>query len=348
MEYTHLINNTQKNHMAYQIQNHQQTQHWRKILANGITDPAELLAFLGLSHLLPNVSDVAHQHFPLRVPHGFAKRMKKGDVNDPLLRQVLPIHDEMKELPDFSYDPLCEDAANPLPGLLHKYHGRVLLIITGACAIHCRYCFRRHFPYSSNHLSQQDWQNIIDYMREDTSIHEVIFSGGDPLLASDQRLIDLGMEIAKINHIKRLRIHTRLPIVLPERITQTLLYGLKNINLKIIMVVHCNHANEIDQPVRHALMQIQKAQITLLNQTVLLKGVNDTVYDLATLSETLFAAGVLPYYLHLLDKVHGSSHFDVPRDTAKRLLDQLAAHLPGYLVPKLVYELAGAPAKLYP
>jgi EF-P beta-lysylation protein EpmB len=271
--------------------------------------------------------------------------MRKGDINDPLLRQVLPLEDELLAAPGYTGDPLGEQEANPHPGLIHKYHGRVLLIVSGSCAINCRYCFRRHFPYQDNKPSRESWQQALAYIAADPSISEVIYSGGDPLTASDSQLRWLTGQVAAIPHVRRLRVHTRLPIVMPSRITAELIEGLSDHRLSTSLVIHSNHANELDDTVASALARLRGAGITLLNQTVLLRGINDDADILSELSERLFALGVLPYYLHLLDKVAGAAHFDTDTGKALALHRALQEQLPGYLVPKLVREIAGARAK---
>jgi EF-P beta-lysylation protein EpmB len=324
---------------------HWQGADWKNSLARAIRDPAELIDYLQLpQQWLPAALAASHQ-FPLRVPRGFAARMRKGDPNDPLLLQVLPLHRELEQTAGFSVDPVGDLQAMPVPGLLQKYAGRVLLITTGACAIHCRYCFRRHFPYSESHIDSQNWQRMIDAITADTSIHEVILSGGDPLTLSDERLLTLASQLDQIPHLTRLRLHTRLPIVVPERITHTLLQGLSRLRLQIVLVVHVNHANELDHHVNQALQSLRNYGITLLNQTVLLKRINDSTEALSRLSEALFANGVLPYYLHQLDRVQGAGHFEVSDQCAMELLDHCRVHLPGYLVPKLVREVQGTAYK---
>jgi EF-P beta-lysylation protein EpmB len=315
---------------------------WQKILTQGVSTVSELLALLDLDELEPGMPDLdLDSVFPLRVPRCFIDRMKKKDWGDPLLRQVLPLKEELQWHPLFTHDPLEEHKYNAIPGLLHKYYGRVLLTVTGACAINCRYCFRRHFPYHANTIGSSAWERIMDYLHDNLSISEVIFSGGDPLLLNDTQIHQRILQISSLPHIKRLRIHTRLPIVLPERITPTLLESLQNSRLQVVLVVHCNHANEMDQSVVNAIFSLRKAGVTLLNQSVLLKGVNDTSEHLIRLSETLFESGILPYYLHLLDKVEGASHFFVEESYAQVLMREISAQLPGYLVPKLVYEKSG-------
>jgi EF-P beta-lysylation protein EpmB len=319
---------------------------WQSALIQAVTDPKELLELLELNNnLLPQAISASKQ-FPLKVPRGFIGRMEKGNRLDPLLLQVLPVDLEEKEVKGYGKDPLAEQQFNPIPGLLHKYQSRVLLTLTGACGIHCRYCFRRHFPYSDNNPGKQGRNAVFEYIENDPTIHEVILSGGDPLTMSDHLLSDFVEKLATIPHLKRLRIHSRMPIVLPERVTEEFITWICKLRLKTVMVIHCNHAKEINAEVIHALNKLTQHGITLLNQSVLLKGINDTVEALKNLSESLFAAGVLPYYLHVLDKVQGAAHFDIDREIAKNLHAELSAQLSGYLVPRLVTEQAGAAAKL--
>ena len=283
--------------------------------------------------------------FPLRVPAGFVRRMVRGNANDPLLLQVLPVREETTAVDGYLDDPLHELDAMPVPGLLHKYHGRALLTVTGACAIHCRYCFRRHFPYTDANPSTGHWQQAINYLASHSDISELILSGGDPLTITDNRLKQLTDRLAGLCHLKTLRIHTRLPIVLPERVDDGLLAWIGQQNMKVVMVIHCNHPNEIDATVAVAMQQLADAGVTLLNQSVLLRGINDDIATLARLSETLFATGILPYYLHQLDRVQGAAHFEVDDDTACSLLAALRDRLPGYLVPRLVREVPGERSK---
>jgi EF-P beta-lysylation protein EpmB len=318
---------------------------WQRALAEAITDPAELLNILQLDSALLPAARRAAALFPLRVPRGFVNRMRIGDNDDPLLKQVLPLGAELAVTPGFFSDPVGDMASRAAPGVLHKYSGRALLITTGACGVHCRYCFRRHFPYGEESTTQSHWQQALDYLRQDSSITEVLLSGGDPLSLSDRRLAQLSAGIESIPHIRRLRIHTRQPIVLPERIDQGFCQWLANVKLQKVVVLHTNHSNEIDASVRVACAQLTDCGATLLNQSVLLAGVNDNVEALAGLSESLFAAGVLPYYLHLLDRVQGAAHFDVGAEQGATLITGLAARLPGYLVPKLVREIAGERSK---
>ncbi|OGT42736.1 MAG: EF-P beta-lysylation protein EpmB [Gammaproteobacteria bacterium RIFCSPHIGHO2_12_FULL_37_34] len=311
---------------------------WQEALSNVITDPKELWALLDLDPLLLDKAYAIIQRFPLKVPRSFVARMQKGNPQDPLLRQVLPLHEELDHVLGYGHDPLLENAVNPLPGLLHKYHGRILVTLTSACGVHCRYCFRRHFPYEKNNPGREGWQKIFDYIRGDPNINEVILSGGDPLSVSDQLLKTFTDELILIPQVTRLRIHTRLLIVLPERVTDEFLKWLMQLPLQVVIVFHVNHPNEINAEVIQALQRLRQCHLTLLNQSVLLKGVNDDATTLIRLSETLFAHGVLPYYLHTLDKVQGAAHFEVDLTHARALHARLCAKLPGYLVPRLVCE----------
>ncbi|CAM4005963.1 EF-P beta-lysylation protein EpmB [Vreelandella rituensis] len=318
---------------------------WQRQLAGAIRDPLELCRRLGLEpNWLPGAVQ-GHALFEIRVPEAFAARMRPGDPLDPLLRQVLPLNEESLVTPGYINDPLAEAEHRPASGLIHKYPGRVLLIASPACAVNCRYCFRRHFPYAENSPSRAEWQQALDYLRDDTSINEAILSGGDPLAANDRQLGWLVEQLENIPHIKRLRIHTRLPVVIPERIDDALLGWLNGTRLQKVMVLHINHAQEIDTAVVVACKRLKEAGVTLLNQSVLLRGVNDDSDTLASLSERLFDAGVLPYYLHVLDPVAGAAHFDVPDNEARELVTSLRAKLPGFLMPRLVREVPGKASK---
>jgi EF-P beta-lysylation protein EpmB len=322
-----------------------QTKDWQNSLATAISSVAQLLEYVGMAKHPSVLSDDNFNQFPLRVPHSYADKIKKGDINDPLLLQVLPTKDELECLPGYTVDPLAEQEASPAPGIIHKYHGRVLLVITGACAIHCRYCFRRHFPYQQHRMGSDEREQTLDYLRNDQSISEIIFSGGDPLAVNDKLLGQWIAAIGEISHIKRLRFHTRLPAVIPERITHDLLTNISQCRQQIIFVMHINHANEIDSDIAAAVRKLKDHDVTVLNQTVFLKGINDNSHTLADLSTMLFRAGVLPYYLHILDKVAGGAHFDLAQNEAQHIYAKLTKLLPGYLVPKLVMEQAGHSAK---
>ncbi|ENG4183948.1 EF-P beta-lysylation protein EpmB [Providencia rettgeri] len=318
---------------------------WIQQLAEAITNPDELLQMLNLeNHLFSKEGNEARKLFPLRVPMPFISRMKKGDPLDPLLLQVLTAKAEFDIHPGFSTDPL-EEQDNAIPSLLHKYHNRALLLVKGGCAVNCRYCFRRHFPYEDNKGNKNNWLMAVDYIKNHTELNEIIFSGGDPLMAKDHELDWLISQLEAIPHIKRLRIHTRLPVVIPERITDTLCNRLARSRLQVIMVTHINHANEIDKPLTAAMFKLKSSGVTLLNQSVLLRQVNDNVSALANLSNALFDAGILPYYLHVLDKVQGAAHFLVSDLEARQLIRQLLSQVSGYLVPKLAREIGGEPSK---
>ena len=319
---------------------------WQLSLKTAITNPDELCRELALDPKMFFQIPEMITHFPLRVPREFLARMEKGNPQDPLLLQALPVVRELINSSGYSLDPLNEKKSNRIPGLLHKYHGRALLTVSSACAIHCRYCFRRHFPYEKNIPRKQGWNRVFDYLKSDTSITEIILSGGDPLMLKDKVLAEFISCVETIVQLKRLRIHTRLPIVIPERITDELINMLNNTRLLPTIVIHCNHPNEIDASVIMALRSLQKTRTTLLNQSVLLKNINDHKETLICLSENLFEAGVLPYYLHFLDKVQGAAHFEVSEAQAQCLITEMTKRLPGYLVPKLVREIVNAPAKV--
>jgi EF-P beta-lysylation protein EpmB len=319
---------------------------WHAALRNAVRDADELCRLLELPAEAAHIAKQAARGFPLFVPRGYVARMRMGDINDPLLRQVLPVGDELRETPGFVLDPVDDAAATRQPGLLQKYAGRVLLVTTGACAVHCRYCFRRSFPYDESPRSVDEWRPAIEEIAADSSIREVILSGGDPLTLVDATLAALIEQVAAIPHIRRLRIHTRLPIVLPERVTESLVDLLRSCGLTPVVVVHANHANELDAHVAAALSRMSEAGIVLLNQAVLLAGVNDSVDAQAALCERLVDVRVLPYYLHQLDRVTGAAHFEVPVSMGMRIIEELKTRLPGYAVPRFVQEVAGALSKV--
>jgi len=318
---------------------------WRQQWREAIREPRELLAALGLESLAARVSAPAAAQFPLRVPRAFLARMRHGDAADPLLRQVLPLDEEERLVPGFALDAVGDAAARAGTGLLHKYEGRALLVTTGSCAVHCRYCFRRHYPYGEESAGTDRWQGAIEYLRGDASISEVLLSGGDPLSLSNARLTELGEALRTVPHLRRLRLHTRLPVVLPDRVDAGLADWLASLPWPVTVVLHANHGNEFDAAVDAACERLRSSGATLLNQAVLLRGVNDSVEALAALSERGFEAGVLPYYLHQLDRVQGAAHFEVPDPEALGLHAALAARLPGYLVPRLVREIPGEAGK---
>lgn len=318
---------------------------WRHELADAFRRPAELLAHLGFSATAIDNMTCSDQGFSTLVPRSYAARMERSNPQDPLLLQVLPQIAEAVNTEGYHKDPLAEQAYNPVPGIVHKYDGRVLLLVTGHCAINCRFCFRRHFPYHDNRRSRLQWQQSLAYVRDDPSIHEVILSGGDPLAATDSQLTDLLQQLAAIPQLKRVRIHTRLPIILPSRVTVDFCKVLRQLPLQVIIVTHANHASELDHSVYRACQMLRQHGIHLLNQSVLLRGINDRRQTLVQLSERLFACDILPYYLHLLDRVQGTAHFYVDDTKARDLLAGLQGCLPGYLVPRLVREEAGEPGK---
>lgn len=319
-------------------------QNWLNDLANAISDPFQLLKILKIDPAPWENGLTARKLFALRVPLSFVDRMEIGNPYDPLLRQVLPLEQEFEVHDGYSLDPL-EEQDNAIPGLLHKYKNRVLMIVKGGCAVNCRYCFRRHFPYDENKGGKRHWQTALDYIATHPEVNEVILSGGDPLMAKDHELQWLINAIEQIPHIKRLRIHSRLPVVIPARITAELCQMLDNSRLQTIMVTHINHANEINDELTSAMAKLQQANVTLLNQGVLLRGINDSVGALTLLSEALFSAGILPYYLHVLDKVQGAAHFMVSDQEARQLMAGLLQNVSGYLVPKLTREVGGRASK---
>jgi EF-P beta-lysylation protein EpmB len=319
---------------------------WKNQLALAIRDPAELIRLLELPTSLLPLANSAAQLFPLRVPHSYLNRIQKGNPADPLLRQVLPLAEELFTTENYHDDPVGDLAAEKAPGLLHKYRGRALLVTTGACGIHCRYCFRRNFPYSDSNPLLDNGARVAEYLRNDSEIHEIILSGGDPLSLSDKRLAALVSALESIPQLTTLRIHTRLPVVIPQRITSDLVQWIHDVRFKVVIVVHINHANEIDHEVIAAMQRLKTANVTLLNQAVLLKGVNDSVETLRQLSHALFDADILPYYLHQMDRVTGAAHFAVADDTASKLVASLRTKLPGYLLPRLVREHPGELSKL--
>ncbi len=319
---------------------------WQTELRQAVRDPHELCRLLELPPEWAERAVTAMKHFPLLVPRGFLRRIERANPRDPLLRQVLPLVDETVEAPDFVADPVGDTAATLQPGLLQKYAGRALLVTTGACAVHCRYCFRRHFPYSEVPHADAAWSRPLAALAADQTIHEVILSGGDPLMLVDARLASLVQRIAAISHVTRLRVHTRLPVMIPSRVTGELIQCLTQSRLKPIVVIHANHARELADDVALAIAKLQHAGVILLNQAVLLRGVNDTVEAQVALSERLLQLGVLPYYLHQLDRARGASHFEVPIETGLQIIQSLRTRLPGYAVPRYVQEVPGEPYKL--
>ncbi|WP_445372938.1 EF-P beta-lysylation protein EpmB [Methylomonas sp. HW2-6] len=318
---------------------------WQQALADAFDSVADLCAYLQLSPADLNLPEQASA-FPLRVPRDFAARMQAGNPDDPLLRQVLPDLAELTDYRGYTDDPVGDLKAVAETGVIHKYRGRVLFIMTGACAVHCRYCFRRNFPYGELQLSGRQFESALTYVEQRPEISEVILSGGDPLLLSDAKLEQLMFRFAEIGHIKRIRIHTRTPVVLPERVTKALLRTFAALPKPVVMVLHVNHAQELSNSVNQICTELKLSGVTLLNQSVLLKGINDDGEQLRELSEKLFSFNILPYYLHLLDRARGVGHFEVSEAEAKILHQHLQRHLPGYLVPRLVKEQAGAAFKI--
>ncbi len=323
-----------------------QIPHWQKELSQAIREPQALLRRLGLEPSLLAGTEQGHRLFPIRVTESYLSRIRPGDPDDPLLRQVLPALAERNNPPGFAADPVGDQQALAAPGLLHKYAHRCLLLVSSACAIHCRYCFRRNFPYNEARAENGEFAQALAYIAAHPDISEVILSGGDPLSLNDPRMRRLVSRLEAIPHLETLRIHSRLPVVLPARITDELLETLQSSRLQAVMVIHANHAREIDAEVGEALTRLAQAGVTLLNQAVLLKGVNDRIEVLAGLSRTLFRHGVLPYYLHLLDRASNTAHFEVSETEATSLMQRLRHSLPGYLLPQLVREQAGAASKL--
>ncbi|MCY2984439.1 MAG: EF-P beta-lysylation protein EpmB [Planctomycetota bacterium] len=321
------------------------TQSWQNAMKRAIRNSRDLLTALELDSDTFQTSADGEAQFPVFVPLEFLSRMQPGNPNDPLLLQVLPRAEESEIDPDFGSDPVGDSAVERAPGLLHKYTGRVLLIVSGVCGVHCRYCFRRHYPYGSAPKSIERWLPALDTIQNDPSIHEVILSGGDPLTVVDEHLSELAERLSAIPHVKRLRIHTRLPVVIPQRVDEKLCGWLRESRLSKWIVLHINHAQEIDSNVGHAIKKLQQTGATVLNQAVLLRGINDSAEQLGALCERLVDCGVLPYYLHQLDRVSGATHFEADRSKGLAILEQLTKSLPGYAVPKYVQEIAGKPSK---
>lgn len=317
---------------------------WRQLWRESVTDAAELLRLVGLEHLAERLPP-GDAGFSLRVPRGFVGRMRHGDAQDPLLLQVLPQLAETDATLGYALDAVGDMNARAAKGVLHKYQGRALLIASGSCAINCRYCFRRHFPYGEEIAAAGQWRQALDHVRQDPSVRELILSGGDPLSLTTPKLAELSDGLTQIPSVTRLRIHTRLPVVLPERIDDAFVQWLAGLPQQKVVVLHANHANEFDTAVDRACAALREAGATVLNQAVLLRGINDDADTLATLSERLFASGVLPYYLHQLDRVQGAAHFEVSDERARALIEAIRLRLPGYLVPTLVREVGGDGSK---
>jgi len=320
---------------------------WRRELADAIRDPEDLCRELGLDPSLAAAARPATADFPLLVPRGFAARMRHGDPHDPLLMQVLPVGAERDDVTGFTADPVGEQGTLSAPGLVRKYAGRALVLLGGACAVHCRYCFRRAFPYVEHGATTAGVEAALEAVAGDDSIAEVILSGGDPLLVDDARLGAVVRRLDAIPHVRRLRIHTRLPVVLPSRVTPGLTGLLAASRLTRVVVIHANHARELDGDVALAVRRLAETPALVLNQAVLLARVNDSIAAQTALAERLVEMGVVPYYLHLLDRVAGSAHFEVDEARARAIVESLRASLPGYAVPRLAREVPGEPAKVW-
>ena len=318
---------------------------WKQQLREAIDDPDELITLLQLPDSLREPARRAARLFPLKVPRAYVERIEPGNPEDPLLRQVLPLAEEADPAPGYGTDPLQERDATPMPGVLHKYANRVLVVTTGACAIHCRYCFRRHFPYADSTLSAAQVAHLVNYLQRHPDVDEVILSGGDPLALSDPRLSDLFSQLGRLPQISVIRIHSRLPVFIPERLDKPLIDLFAGCGKPVVLVFHVNHPREISESFVHACGTLRKSGVTLLNQAVLLRGVNTTSALQIELSKRLFRAGILPYYLHLPDPVAGTAHFSVNEVEGTKLMAEMRAALPGYLVPRLVREIPGQAGK---
>ena len=318
---------------------------WKSALAKAVRYPDELIERLRLPDELRPAARRAARQFSVVVPESYLARIEPGNPDDPLLRQVLPMAEELEDAPGFTADALEESDARRAPGFLQKYHGRGLMILAGQCAVNCRYCFRRHYPYGDEPVSLEQWEPAFEAIEQDDSLTEIILSGGDPLLLSDRRIEAIAGRLEQIPHLQRLRVHSRLPIVLPERVNDRLTSLLTGSRLTPVMVVHANHPQEVTGDCAEALARLVQSGVTTLNQSVLLKAVNDDPDTLCSLSERLVNLGVMPYYLHQLDRVQGTAHFEVPEEKGRELIAEMLRRLPGYAVPRYVRELPGAPGK---
>lgn len=315
---------------------------WRQIQRETFTDWKKLVDFLQLDLDSPKARLLTHSSFPLNLPLRLAQKIQKNCWNDPVLIQFLPTTEEEKESPLFVLDPVEDEAFRKTPKLLHKYQARALLLSTSACAMNCRFCFRRNFAYET---TEKKFEKELQEIRLDTSLSEILLSGGDPLSLGHTQLESILKELEQIPHVKRIRFHTRFPLGIPERIDADFLKLLGGCEKQIIFVIHCNHAHEFDDTILESLRQIQRLGVIVISQSVLLKGVNDTVEALEELFLLLINNGILPYYLHQLDRVQGAIHFEVPETTGKELIAELQKRLPGYAVPKYVKEEAHKPHK---
>ncbi len=314
---------------------------WKTILRKNFRRLEDLASYLELT---PDQREQLSKSpsFALNVPLRLAQKMQKGTLDDPLFKQFVPTLEELTVHPDFNKNPVGDCNARKEDKLLHKYIGRALILASSACVMNCRYCFRQHFPYETE---QKGFTNEIEKIRNDSSIHEIILSGGDPLSLSDANLSDLINELVSMPHIKRIRFHTRFPVGIPERLDESFLQLIKNCPLQIYFVLHINHPNELDQHLFDHLKPLQLLGVILMNSAVLLKGVNDNVETLQELSEQLINHGILPYYINQLDRVEGGVHFEVPEEKGLWLINEIAKKLPGYGVPKYIREIEGQPYK---
>jgi EF-P beta-lysylation protein EpmB len=318
---------------------------WQQEVKRAIRDPYVLCRDLGLDAETAERAVEAAAGFPLFAPYPYVARIRPGDPRDPLLRQILPVAEEQGTVAGFHPDPVADLAAQSSPGVIRKYQGRALLILSGACAVHCRYCFRRHFPYSDVPVSIGQWREPLAELAQDPSLHELILSGGDPLTLRDELLGELVEHLQSLPHLRRLRIHTRLPVVIPQRVTEALLELFEASPWRLVVVLHINHAQEVDPQLVSAVERLRKAGAWVMNQSVLLRGVNDNLEALVALSEVLIDCQIVPYYLHQLDRVSGAAHFEVPIERGRELFGQLQRALPGYAVPRYVQEQPGAASK---
>ncbi len=317
---------------------------WQEQLKDTVNNIDTLCAALDLNPSTLNLN--INPKFPIRVPKAYLNKISKNNPLDPLLLQVLPLNQELHITPNYCQDPLNEHKFLKAPGLIHKYKNRVLLTLTSACGIHCRYCFRQNFPYSENIIPNKNRQLQLDYIKNNSHINEIILSGGDPLCVNNKYLDNLFTDLSQIDHIKTIRFHSRMPIIIPDRIDTGFIDVLNNHKkFKIVLVTHCNHPNELDDTIKAKMELLIKNNITLLNQSVLLKNINNCPDILTNLSNKLFDYRIIPYYLHLLDKVQGVGHFDVDINEVKQIMHKVQSNLPGYLVPKLVREIPGEVSK---
>lgn len=316
---------------------------WRQIQRDNFTDWKRLFSFLNIDLTKEGHRVIPQSHFPLNLPLRLAEKIEKGRLDDPLLLQFLPLVEENALNPLFVSDPIADGSFRKKPKLLHKYHGRALLLCTSACAMHCRYCFRRHFDYDT---TDKFFVEELALIAQDPSLSEILLSGGDPLSLGEVHLNHLMESLCRIPHVKRIRLHTRFPMGIPERIDAPLLKMLGSCTKQVFFTIHCNHPREFDSLILERLKEVQKLGIPVLTQTVLLKGINDNAETLQQLCELLVDNGIIPYYLHQLDRVQGAAHFEVPEEKGIALIKEIATRLPGYAVPKYVREVPHMPNKM--